>query len=324
MPKTGERNHSDVVNAVLRDDAAAARSAVAASWRRSLTLYALDPAIEKKPQTLTGIELRAAQQAMEPMVRAAQSALDRLYLAVGNSGCCVLLTDHRGVPVDRRMSVADEETFHDWGLWPGAVWSEASEGTNGIGTCLAEGRALTIHRDQHFRTRNTLLSCTVAPVYDHRGRLAGALDVSSARGDLNEAMVGLIGAAVVDAARTIEIQHFRQAFPAARIVLVPDAERTSAALLAVDASDLVIGATRAARLSLGITDAQIAAELPAPDVLASGRPADDAELIAAERGAVKRALARTNGNVSAAAKLLGVSRATMHRKLARLGLARAH
>jgi len=38
---------------------------------------------------------------------------------------------------------------------------------------------------------------------------------------------------------------------------------------------------------------------------------------------VQRALARAQGNVSAAAKALGVSRATLHRKLNRFGL-KAH
>jgi transcriptional regulator of acetoin/glycerol metabolism len=40
--------------------------------------------------------------------------------------------------------------------------------------------------------------------------------------------------------------------------------------------------------------------------------------------AVQRALARSDGNVSAAAEALGISRATLHRKLRRLDLNRAH
>ena len=35
---------------------------------------------------------------------------------------------------------------------------------------------------------------------------------------------------------------------------------------------------------------------------------------------MQRALARSDGNVSAAAQALGISRATLHRKLGRLGL----
>ena len=48
------------------------------------------------------------------------------------------------------------------------------------------------------------------------------------------------------------------------------------------------------------------------------------DLDQAERAALQRALARGDGNVSAAAAALGISRATLHRKLNRLDLHRAH
>jgi transcriptional regulator of acetoin/glycerol metabolism len=312
-------DHGSLIKQVLDDGAGPARSALAASWRRSLILHGLDPESRGGVQTLTEQQLREARQAMEPMTRAAQPVLDRLFLAVGDTGCCVLLTNADGVPVERRGSSVDDETFQRWGLWPGAVWSEAAEGTNGIGTALAEHRPLTIHRDQHFHARNTALSCTSHPIHDPRGRLAGLLDVSSARADAPESMLGLIAAAVADAARAIEAQTFRQAFADARIVLAGDAaERNTAALLAVDRHDLVVGATRAARLALSITDERIAGQLAASEVLGAGSV--EADLIEAERGAVRRALALNGGNVSAAARALGVSRATLHRKLNRLGL----
>ena len=321
----GERagtDHEALIRQALDDDAGAARSALAASWRRSMTLHGLEPQDGGAPATLTEQQLREARQAMEPMTRAAEAVLDRLFLAVGDTGCCVLLCNADGVPVERRGAVADDDTFRRWGLWPGAVWSEAVEGTNGIGTALVERRPMTVHRDQHFRTRNTAMSCTSHPIHDHRGRLAGLLDVSSCRADHTGAMLGLIASAVADAARAIEAQAFRQAFSDARIVLAGDAaQRNTAALLAVDRDDLVVGATRAARLALSITDERIAAQLAASEVLGSGSV--EADLLEAERGAVRRALALNGGNVSAAARALGVSRATLHRKLHRLGLSGA-
>lgn len=307
-----EPGHAERVLSVLRDGAA---TPLAASWRRSLTLHQLDPENRKPPETLSGTELKAAQEQMGPLLAAAQDNLDALFQAVGDGGCCVLLTNADGVPVDRRGVSADDPVFRRWGLWNGAVWSEAREGTNGIGTCLAEQRVLTIHRDQHFHTRNIGLSCTVAPLFDPNGRIAGALDVSSCRPGL-EGLTGLVERAVTDAARRIEARAFREAFPGARIVLLPDtaADRASVPMLAVDGDDVVIGATRAARLALKLTDETLKRGLPSPD--------RSADLDEAERAAVRRALTQAGGNVSAAAGLLGLSRATLNRKLKRLDLAR--
>jgi len=317
MSEFRKPTHGDHVLAVISDRSAAARSALAASWVRSSAWYGLDPEDRRAPRTVSATELRQARDGIEPLLYAAQASLDHLFQAVGSSGCCVLFTDRHGVPIDRRGMVSDDDTFHRLGLWTGVVWSEEAAGTNGIGTCLAEERALTIHRDQHFHTRNTALSCTVAPIYDHQGRLAAALDVSSCRTDLTEGFVSLVAATVADAARRIEAENFRRAFPKARVVFAGDPGR-SGGLLAVDRDDLVIGATRAARLAYGLTDARLAKPLPADALLLPDEdPGEDLRDL--ERSGLQRALARTSGNVSAAAKALGISRATLHRKLARLG-----
>jgi transcriptional regulator of acetoin/glycerol metabolism len=316
------KHHASHVQAAVAQGTAA-KSAVVASWRRSSSLHRLDPAEDNPPHRLSQSELDFARQQIEPLIRAAQSNIDRLFLAVGGAGCCVLLADRNGVPVDRRGAPSDNETFQTWGLWCGTVWSEDHEGTNGIGTCLAEQRTLTIHRDQHFYARNTLLSCTSAPIYDHEGKLAAALDVSSCRADLTEPFVHLISLAVTDTVRRIEAEHFRLVFPNARFLFAPDINRSGGGLIAIDADDLVIGATRSARQALGLSRDFLKKPLPAIDLLcgSAGAPED---LGRAERAAVQRALARTDGNVSAAAEALGISRATLHRKLRRLDLHRAH
>lgn len=320
MSGTGEAHHAHRIFAALSDRAATAQSAVAASWARSLDHYGLDPDNARPPERLDKATFDRAFEQLEALIRSAQSAMDRLFQMVGEAGCCVLLTDAEGVPVDRRGAAGDDWDFQQLGLWTGMVWSEAHEGTNGVGTCLAEGRPLTIHRDQHFLTRNIGLSCTVAPIWDPKGRLVAALDVSTCRSDLTPSMLKLVTAATIDAAQRIEAMQFRSAFQHARIVVTGEAGR--GALLAVDREDLVIGANRAARTALGLSDEKLANPFPADDLLAPGDASHGDGLHSAERGVVQRALARAGGNVSGAARLLGISRATMHRKLARLGLDR--
>ena len=95
------KHHADQVQATVARGSAA-KSAVVASWRRSSNFHRLDPAECNLPRRLSQAEFELARQQIEPLVRAAQSNLDRLFLAVGGVGCCVLLADRNGVPVDRR------------------------------------------------------------------------------------------------------------------------------------------------------------------------------------------------------------------------------
>jgi transcriptional regulator of acetoin/glycerol metabolism len=322
MPVDGITHHAERIQSAISSDGAA-KSALIASWQRSACFHKLDPARRNPPERLTDSEFRRARQEVEPLIQVAQPSLDRLHHSVGGAGCCVLLADRNGVPVERRGAPGDDATFFDWGIWPGAIWSEDSEGTNGIGTCLVEQRALTIHRDQHFYARNALLSCTTAPLYDHEGRLVAALDVSSCKAGLIENFVNLITTAVIDAAARIEAECFRLAYPDARILIVPVPDKMGKALIAVDQDDLVVGATRAARQALGISQAWLQKSLPAAEVISMSRTVTE-NLAAAERGVLQRALARAEGNVTAAAEALGLSRATLYRKLRRLDIHRTH
>jgi transcriptional regulator of acetoin/glycerol metabolism len=306
--------------------ASQATSALVASWRRSITAHKLDPADFQPPQRITDRQLKEVRQSLEPLIRVADSILDRLFQAVGGTGSCVMLADASGVPIARRGAPGDDKMFHAWGLWPGAVWGEECEGTNGIGTCLVDQRPLTIHRGQHFLARNTLMSCTAAPIYDHQGQLVAALDVSSCRADMIEAFVPLIAMAVSDAARRVEAEHFRTSFPRARITIAPVADHhTAAALIAVGPGDVVIGANRSARLQLGITQATIDKGMPAGTLIKGMIHDVDNSTDAfaeAERGVLYRALAESKGNVTAAAEKLGISRATLHRKMKKMNLER--
>ena len=318
MAALAESAHADRVYKAITGGEPAT-SAVAASWRRSGNLYALDPSNAAPPRRLGSADIATARDRMGRLLHVAQPSLERLFFAVGAVGCSVMLADRDGVILERRGAAGDDSSFDGCGLWTGAIWSEKLEGTNGIGTCIIDQRALTIDRDQHFFARNSGLSCTTAPIFDEHGELTAALDVSSCR--LAAGYAQIVAAAVADAARVIESENFRLAFPRSRIVLAPGGARAGAALLAVDRDDLVVGATRAARIALGVNAQTLARPRPASDLIGRASAEDD-DIEAAERAVLQRALSRAGGNVSKAARDLDVSRATLHRKMSRLRLRR--
>lgn len=308
--------HADVVRATVELSSCATQSAVAASWRRSLLYHQLNPEASSPPERIEEAGLREARERLGILVGAAGPVIDRMLETLGQSGFCVLLTDTDGVIVDRRGLPSDDDIFSGWGLWTGAIWSEAKEGTNGIGTCLAEQRPVAILRNHHFRARNTEMSCMSSPVFDHTGRLAAVLDVSCCRDDVIASLAPLVSALIADAAHRIECAAFRAAFPNCRILMIPSQSQYPSALLAVDRYDLVVGATRMARQALGLTTDWL--ERPASDLIGDGSQASSLRI--AEQAELRRALARTKGNVSAAARELGIGRATLYRRMRRAGL----
>lgn len=309
--------HADSVWSAVsaRDD----HAAHTLSWRRCVTQYGLDPSEHRSPPRVDEGTMRLAVERASAMLVAARPEIDRLFAVFGRAGCCLILTDETGLALERRGRPGDDRDFHSVGLWSGTRWDEASVGTNGIGTALAEKRPVGIHRDKHFLAINTALSCATAPIRDHRGRLAGALDISSARHDTSEAMLGIYLHAAREAAAQIEVTLFRDAYRDARIVLAPGTEGRNG-LLALDPDDIVIGADAVARRSLGIDDDWIARGRPMEDLSGEREPSAEAGFEAAERRAIRTALARCAGNVSAAARALGISRSTLHRKMNRLGI----
>jgi AraC-like DNA-binding protein len=233
---------------------------VLASWTRCANAYGVNPAATNAPRILTRQELTNFRQPLDELVFSAHGEVDRLYQLVREAGYTVLLCDAAGVAVEQRSDDSNAGQFQYWGTCLGGVWSEQAEGTNGIGTCIAEERPVTIHRGQHFRSRHKDLSCSGAPVFDVDGRLMGVLDVSGIDPELSEHAHALTGALTVNSARAITERFFREHFRRQWIVAtaLPDRDALGM-LLAVDEDQRIVGADRAARRTLLLDDRKLEA-----------------------------------------------------------------
>lgn len=154
-------------------------ASIARSWFRCIEDYGLDPARSHQTHVLELAGLREHQQRLEAFMEIARIETGNLYQHIAGSGFAVIVTDADGVIVNLTTDRQLNRPFEQAGLWLGAIWDEANEGTNGIGTAIIERKALTVHCDEHFRSQHTQLTCSAAPIFDPHGRLLAVLDISS-------------------------------------------------------------------------------------------------------------------------------------------------
>ncbi len=287
------RSHVERVLSVANDATVANGEArIADSWRRCLVHHKLDPARRGPPRTLTQSELKDFAAPLDEMIRLAMPELDDLFRIVRLGGYCVNFADTSATMLVSRLPGGDAaDTLREWKVYTGSIFSEAIEGTNGVGTALAERRPILVHRDDHFREQWSRFSCAVAPVFDHDGQLAGAVNITSCRADLDRTAHQLALAVTVQAVRRIEETIFRSHFRDAWIAALPADESGNIGLIAFDGDQRVLGASRTARQTFGLSDAAIdsgsalsqfiqidADALRSPDTMQVLRHADGAPL----------------------------------------------
>jgi len=185
---------------------------IARSWLRCLEDYHLDPAQSMAPTVLEHGRVLESRERLQQVLQIAGNEMNSLHQQLSGAGHAVLLTDARGVILNCVTAPSERRIFERAGLWLGADWSEAREGTNGIGTCLVERQAVTIHQDEHFRGRHTGLTCSASPVFDPHGELLAVLDVSSARADVSRQSQFHTMALVNLSAKMIESSYFLRYF----------------------------------------------------------------------------------------------------------------
>ncbi|MET4115805.1 transcriptional regulator of acetoin/glycerol metabolism [Bradyrhizobium sp. JR1.5] len=262
-----------------------ASSRIANSWRRCLVSHKLDPARQGPPQTLTEAEIRHVAEPMEETIRLATPELDDLARVLRDAGYCVNLADVNATMLFSRLPrEADARLFMDWKIYTGSNFSEAFEGTNGLGTALAEQKPILVHRDEHFRAQWHMFSCAVTPLFDQAGRLAGAVNITSCREDLERTAHQLALAVTMEATRRMEGAIFRGHFRNAWIATVPG--DGGSGLLAYDDDRRIVGACRSARALLGLTDGLIASGIDLSRYVKFDHPAarDADDLVELRRG----------------------------------------
>jgi transcriptional regulator of acetoin/glycerol metabolism len=228
---------------------------VTRSWHRCLREYGIEPGGARQNAVLNPQSVKELQQRMGELMRAARAEMESLYEQIAGSGFAVILTDTQGAVLSTITDPTLQREFRQAGLWLGALWDEKHEGTNGIGTCLAEGVPVTVHREEHFRGYNIALSCSGAPILDPQGSVLAVLDASTVNSNDSRMIQRHTMALVNMSANLISRWNFLSEFKHAWILRFHSRPEfvglLHEALIAIDGSGTIVAVNESAMLQLG-------------------------------------------------------------------------
>ncbi|MEJ2867727.1 helix-turn-helix domain-containing protein [Actinomycetospora sp. OC33-EN08] len=192
-------------------------SVIEQSWRRCVG--------EQVPVAPARIDFREPEPS--PLRRAAEPVLDRLRRSLSDVAVAMVLSDASGRIVARYADVRRQRRLMDRAsAAEGFDYSEASIGTNGLGTVLVERRPVLVRGPEHYNAELESLTCAGTPVVEpYTGRLLGCFSLACATRDVHPIMTALAD----DIGRQIEAGLLDQAGDRRR--------RLVDAYLAVDRAD---------------------------------------------------------------------------------------
>ena len=322
------------------------------SWRRCLAL-GQRPEQHVAFDMVPSNARQHAAEAHRGLLSAARPELERLARAVAPIRYFAILTDAHGTVIDTTGAIDRRDPRADVIARVGVDLSERSVGTSAIGAALGELQPVWLHRGEHFFQDTSVYSCAGAPLFGPNGRCVGMLDLTGVEVAERPELKHLVArsARAIEAALALAVPHALQLDLAWADSLPGDEQ---GALLCLDAEGAVVSSNGAAREMLphlhGLAHGPVhASDLfalpwqhlfdqagraePAQVPLWSGlrlavrarRPRADAPgpaspsrppLKALETELIHQAVREAGGNVDAAARTLGLSRATVYRRLA--------
>ncbi len=217
------------------------RGLVRRSWNR-VRAYGVDP----DPRPLAdpaGPDVVESRRAASPLTGVLPELRASLTSIAEDADHIMVVTDADGFVLWREGSPFVARQAEGLGFSPGADWSEASVGTNAIGTALVEQASVQLFSAEHFVRNQHPWTCTACPVHDpSTGELLGVVDLSGPALTVHPTTVALVRTAVRLAESGLWTRHETR-LDALRAVAAPMLAGLRGPALVVDEHGWVAAAT---------------------------------------------------------------------------------
>jgi transcriptional regulator of acetoin/glycerol metabolism len=220
-------------------------------WLRARDLGAPLEGPPSDEHLLRGDALRVHADRAEPFARVAEPVLHRAERLFSSLGYQLLLADVDGVVVGTFAGGDFSDEARRVRLIEGACWSEAVRGTNAIGTALAEATPIAVKGSAHYGRRFHQLVCYAAPVHAPDGTVLGVLDATSALARADDAVALAVAAAAESVEAALRIGAYARVGATLLRTLGRSLERSTAAVLLVEAPGKIARLNAVAREMLG-------------------------------------------------------------------------
>ncbi|WP_320172503.1 sigma 54-interacting transcriptional regulator [Maridesulfovibrio sp.] len=181
-------------------DRSIVRPMILASWERCRRAELPRDSLALCPIDAEALERSTARN--RSLVESAKHLMDKLVHSIHLSKSVVTLVDTDGLVLHASATSQDLENV-PYGV-PGRRCDEATIGTNGMGLCAIEKKAVHVIASEHYNSSLHYLSCSAAPIHDVSGRFVGAINLAISSENFHQHTLGLVEAA----AHAIE-EHLR-------------------------------------------------------------------------------------------------------------------
>lgn len=324
------------------------------SWRRCLA-NGQRPGQRVAFDVIPAQAMRRTEEANHILLQAARPVLGKLGRAIAHSHYFAILTDAQGVVIDVNGPIDRSDRRARLITRIGVDLSERAVGTTAIGAVLAELRPVWLHRGEHFFDDTSVYSCAGAPLFGPDGQCVGMLDLTGIDAAERPELKHLVSqsARSIENALALSRPHallLRLNWPGRTIggdgdgLVCVDADGGVTSVNATARqmiSQLALPGTASAHCSdlfampwemlfdapgrdspmevalwSGLT-LQVLAQAPGAQRLPSAVAERRLPLKDLETALIRKAVDEARGNVMQAARMLGISRATVYRKLGR-------
>ena len=185
------------------------RPVILSSWKRCSSLH-VNPWQKSVPNKLEETELAKLKREHREFLRSCMSILYELYVSIQNAPFVITVAAPSGIILKTIGNSDALEMVRPGNYVEGADWSEASAGTNGVGTAIATGAPVQVYSYEHYCRCSQHFTCSSSPVRDSLGKLMGVITITGRDIDANDFTMGMIIATAEVIESRIRLERVRR------------------------------------------------------------------------------------------------------------------